>query len=259
VLVEALVLFLIEEALQGRITVPPLSYVARYAARHDPIGASRGTLVVYARTLMALASVGLAVGTDLLLSKRWTQYSLGLTIAVALGLAVAVLVFARDASFTRFLLTALTATAAFSLYAGASRTAEAPEVRPVALVLDGKPLAGLYVAASSEQLLIGEVCAASPSSENGNTNTGSLVDLPRSHVSLTLVGSNAPLREAIVREQSLLDSLPKLSPVNAGQLASVEPALPSRATTPCTGPSAEYLKQVARVAPRSAGARAPAP
>jgi hypothetical protein len=122
--------------------------------------------------------------------------------------------------------------------AAASRVTEAPYVRPVAMVLNGKPLAGIYITASNDHVFIGEVCVAGHGSERGNAATGSLVDVPRDEISLMMIGNNAGLEQAIQREQSLLQSLPRLARITGTQIAAVAP---TQGQAACTGPSAALM------------------
>jgi hypothetical protein len=246
--VEVVFLYLLEQGVRGTLRVGPLGRLAAFADSKearlevDP----RGDLVTRVRVVLSLLAIPIGVGADALLADRITIPSLALVAAVAMVLSLIVLLYAGDsgASFTKFVLTALAASAVFGLFSGASRTAEAPDVRPVALVLDGKPLAGIFVAASADQVFIGEVCTHGRGSETGNGSTGSLLDLPRKDVSLMLIGNNARLREAITREHSLLDALPTLTTIKQTALDAVAPPLKSHVGgVACTGPSPALLQR----------------
>lgn len=194
------------------------------------------------RVTTTLLAVPVAVIADGILAQRRTVLSLLLIAAIAGVLAVIALIYAGDSSapFQKFLLAAMGTTALFGMCSGASRTAEAPQVRPVVIVTEaGRALAGLYVSASSDEVYVGEVCAKLGEADLGDDNTGSLLEVPRDKITLMLIGNNELLDRAISRESSLLSSLPQLSSVSITAAAAVAP--PPAARTggrPCTNPSA---------------------
>jgi hypothetical protein len=188
----------------------------------------------------ALIAVVIAVVVDYVAAQRTTFLSIPVAAIVASGLALIVLLYARSCNppFMKFVLAAIGASAVFALFSAASRVTEAPYVRPVAMVLNGKPLGGIYITASNDHVFIGEVCAAARGSRRGNATTGSLVDVPRAEISLMMIGNNAGLEEAIQREQSLLESLPHLARITGTQIAAVAP---TQGEASCTGPSAALM------------------
>lgn len=240
--IEVAVVYMLELAVRGRLTPGPLRRLANYAAKAETPDARR--LAFRARAGAVLAGAVLAVITDLALGDRNTAQSILLTAVVAGGLALIVIAYAAssDLSYTRFVLALLTATAVFALFSASSRVSEAPFVRPVALVLNGKPLAGIYITASSDQVYLGEVCTDRPGSEVGDSRSGSLLEVPRADVSLILVGDNAGLELAIERERSLLEALQRLNNLPAAELAAAAPpALSDTRGVACTEPAVSML------------------
>lgn len=241
VLVELALLYLLEQRVQGGYGL------AGHLERSGTRTAKQGTpewrgYIFRVRVGMVVLAIVVAVSWNWFLGQRSTPGSFLLAAAVAVGLGAAVLLYAggdRDLSFTRFALAAVAATAAFALYSAASRVAEAPFVRPVALVVDGKPLGGIYVSASSGQVFVGEVCVTRPGSEDGNSGTASLIDVPRNNVSIMLIGDNGALRYTIQREASLLHSLARVTTLQSKQLSAVGPL--SRFGRGCTDPAAADL------------------
>ncbi len=237
--VEAVALYLLEGAVAGTIEIGLLGRLSRYADAHK---ASREEWVTRVRVVTTLLAVPVAVIADGILAQRRTVLSLLLIAVIALVLAIIALIYAGDSSapFQKFLLAAMATTALFGMSSGASRTAEAPQVRPVVIVTeDGRALAGLYVSASSDEVYVGEVCAKLGEADLGDDNTGSLLEVPRDKITLMLIGNNELLDQAISRESSLLSSVPQLSSVTAAAAAAVAP--PPAARTGgrrCTSPSA---------------------
>ncbi len=238
-IVEAVALYLLEGAVGGTIEIGLLGRLSRYADAHK---ASREELVTRVRVTTTLLAVPVAVIADGFLAQRRTVLSMLLIAVIALVLALIAVIYAGDSSapFQKFLLVAMGTTALFGMCSGASRTAEAPQVRPVVIVTDdGRPLAGLYISASSNQVYVGEVCAKRHEADLGDDNTGSLIEVPRDKITLMLIGNNELLDQAISRESSLLSSLPQLSGVSTTAAATAAP--PSAAQTGgrrCTDPSA---------------------
>jgi len=115
------------------------------------------------------------------------------------------------------LLLALLATAI-----GLSRTYNAPKVRGAAVVLgkSGKVIAGLFVAATSELVYLGEVTPSPTDGDLPRRGSGSIVALDRRDVTTIVLGSNQGLSTALRDAQLMADAL-KRDP--AGSL--IAPAL----------------------------------
>jgi hypothetical protein len=161
-----------------------------------------------------------------------------LRVAVVLALITVHYAGSSDSSFEKFLGAALLATVVFALVSSASRTSEAPDVRPVTLVLGNKPLARLFIGAFTDRVFIAEVCAKGTGSEIGDASTGALIDVPRKYVSAMLIGANTTLEDAISRERSLLTSLIRLGAAKKSAITAAGPPPATPGNRRCTGRSA---------------------
>ncbi|MGO9750720.1 MAG: hypothetical protein ACLP8S_04500 [Solirubrobacteraceae bacterium] len=219
--VEVLVLYEVEAAARGTLTRGPLRRFSQYARREDT--PDHKTWVLIVRTVLTVGAVMLAVGVHASLAARNTVLSVLVIAAVAAVLGVATILLAGRSTFPRFLSAALMATGIFALASSASRTAAVPEVRPAAFVIDGKPIGGLYISASGDEVYVGEVCEDGPHSEIGNPGTGLLLDFPRKDVTAILIGNNAPLNTTINREGQLLQSLVNLGDAAQSAVTAAKP------------------------------------
>jgi hypothetical protein len=241
ILAELVLLYLLEQRVQGGYGI------AGHLQRPEKKRADKGTpewhrYIFQVRAGMVLLAIVVAVIWNRVLGERSTTLSFLLDLAVAAVLGAAVLLYASgdsSVSFTRFALAAVAATGIFALYSAGSRVAEAPFIRPVALVVGGKPLGGIYVSASSNQVFVGEVCVVRPHSDDGNAATASLIDVPRASVSIMLIGDNAALPSAIQSEAALLHALAQLTALPSKQVDAVGPV--SRLGRGCTDPAAADL------------------
>ncbi len=229
-----LVLYLLELIALAVTTDLPTGWLPDDNARRQSVA------VLVVRTAAAILAVAGAIVIDVLQFRH--TFSSGLVVTlVAGGLALAVIIYAvvSRPPFVRFVLAALAATAGFALFSSAFRISEDPKVRPVVLIDNGKPLGGIYITATSDDVYVGEVCEYR-SSGLGDANTGSLLAIPRAGISLMLIGDNAGLKATIVREGTILTELPKQTSVSLQAIMLVRPT-PNSAGRPCTSPEAAAL------------------
>ena len=129
----------------------------------------------------------------------------------------------------------------FGVATSVANNLNAPGIYPAAMVVDGRPQAGIYAGASGTDVFLGHVCT-SAHSKAGDRSTGSTEVIPRSHVSTILIGHRTELPFAIAEERSLLHELVSLAKITPSESEAAAPVSP-RPTVEvvCTDASAAAL------------------
>ncbi len=203
-----------------------------------------------ARLGMVLVLVGLGLAltrrvADMENAQPWVWL---VCVAVAI-LALVGMWMVRESSWPIFVVAGGVAAILAAVVSGYVLTYAEPEVRPVALVeRDGRALVGIYAAANSEEVAVGEVCTFDGgAASRGDASAGSIVVLPRADVAAMAIGTNGSLRTAIRKEKGLLASidaaaalhLPRGGPPYVIGSGRTPPAL-------CSDPAAAGLRTLGR-------------
>jgi hypothetical protein len=129
----------------------------------------------------------------------------------------------------RFLVFATAASVAAAVFAtalGTTLASVAPAVRAVAIArTDGTSVAGVYAAATSNDVLVGEICAQHQGSTRGNKLSGALIVVPRSDIKRMVVTTNGSLLDALNREPTLVEAVSGGNPPTSNLCTDI---LPSR-------------------------------
>ena len=161
---------------------------------------------------LAGAGVGIvlhSVGTTFqTLYRPQPWWSLLVGVIFGIVLFIGVMAIAGASPFVAFALTAVIASGIFGAATAALRIAADPPVSPAAILrTDGAAIGGIFVSATSDHVILAEVCAAGPHSHVGANATGSSIEIPRTRVTRLVVGNNIDLSSAIRREGTLLRTL----------------------------------------------------
>ena len=161
---------------------------------------------------LAGAGVGIvlhSVGTTFqTLYRPQPWWSLLVGVIFGIVLFIGVMAIAGTSPFVAFALTAVIASGIFGAATAALRIAADPPVSPAAILrTDGAAIGGIFVSATSDHVILAEVCAAGPHSHVGANATGSSIEIPRTRVTRLVVGNNIDLSSAIRREGTLLRTL----------------------------------------------------
>jgi hypothetical protein len=185
----------------------------------------------------AVVVAGVAAHTYFADHRPWGS----LVFIAALGVALGVLVvwLAGRRTFLVFSLVAATAVGVFAIASGVLQTRLGPLVRPVALVLtDGQvPVVGIFIAATSDRVYVGQVCAKGKDSDEGDKQSGLMLDIAREDIDQMALGRSDRLSRVIAREGPLLRSL--LADNDPGVAEAIAPT--QDRDLPCTSEGAKAL------------------
>jgi hypothetical protein len=180
------------------------------------------------RPRLRMATVAALSGAGLILNMAEAHAERAPLLVWLVGVAVTILVittltYARDWSYARFVADVIAAILA-TVCGGYALTFAEPDVRPVAVVLKGgHAVVGIYAAANSNDVVVGEVCTTDTDARRGDVSTGSIVIVPRDSVTALAIGTNGSLGAAINKEAQLLSLI---SPAASAQ--STKPRPPRR-------------------------------
>jgi hypothetical protein len=171
-------------------------------------GVSRGRVRWVGVVLIAVVGM-VVIEVDLVNAQRALLYE-ALTI-VLVPLLVVMIWFAGIKGMPRFSIFATVTAIAAALVLSAWRytlSRLSPVVRPVVVVrTTGSSIAGIYAAANSSEVEVGEVCQQSAGSNRGSGRSGIVLVIPRNDIRTMLVGSGGLLPDVLARERSLVSSV----------------------------------------------------
>ena len=167
------------------------------------VGARVGTAVV-------LSVVGLGLtwwAADAEAAQVWVWAVCGAAAAVALVVIWAI----RRLSFATFVIAGGVVATLAAVSSGYALAYAQPQVRPVAVLdRDGRVIVGIYAAANSDEVAVGQVCTAGAGggpANRGDASVGAIVVVPRHDVVAMAIGTNGSLPTAMLRERALLAAI----------------------------------------------------
>jgi hypothetical protein len=230
-LVALCVAFVVLFAAERNSAAPPSDLgLATTNSASSPLSRKLGVIMLF------VAGVAIVITDAVIEGAAWWGYVLLLALSAVGFLAVWR---AAQRSFAIFACVGVLTASLFATTSGYVLSHFLPSVRPVAVALKSGPtIAGIYAAANDQEVIIGQVCAASPGSPRGNGATGSLVVVPRRDVAALALGTNGDVSGAIERETDLLRLLPNARSLSADAKPRITPGSPS-CTSMATARTAE--------------------
>ena len=144
-------------------------------------------------TLMAILGIALHVALTVSTHARPPWWTYLVVFATAAVLAALVVLGVENRAFQWYVLATVLAAGFFAVTSELIRTYAQPTVRPVVVATtDGVgPIAGIYIAETSTQVLIGEVCTFPGYADDGDGASGFMQVVPWDHITAMVIGTNS--------------------------------------------------------------------